>query len=269
MCLIAIAWRVHPRYPLVMIANRDEFHARPSAAAAAHPQYPELFGGRDLDKGGSWLLASAHGRLAAVTNVRLPIPPDPGAASRGELVLDFVRSALSAPAFARDLMLRAERYAHFNLVTWDGENLHYVGTHPQAEAAAIAPGLHVLSNASLNSPWPKALRLRQRLIDWLAQSASEPSALEPLFAALADSRPAADAELPDTGVGLARERFLSAPFIVGADYGTRCSTVVLANAQALRIVERRFGPMGQPQGETSADLLRSVGRPAPDPVPSG
>lgn len=256
MCLIAIAWRVHPRYPLVMIANRDEFHARPTSAAAVHPQYPELFGGRDLEKGGSWLLASSRGRLAAVTNVRLPIPPDPDAASRGELVVDFARSSQTAPAFAHDLMAHAERYARFNLVMWDGEDMHYVGTHPQAEMAAIAPGVHVLSNASLDSPWPKALRLRQRMLEWLEQQSSEPLVSEPLFAALADTRQADDTELPDTGVGLSRERFLSAPFIVGADYGTRCSTVVLAEHQTISVVERRFGPMGEPLGEVSALLRR-------------
>lgn len=256
MCLIAIAWRVHPRYPLVMIANRDEFHARPSAAADVHPQYPELFGGRDLEKGGSWLLASARGRLAAVTNVRLPIPPAPDAASRGELVLDFARSTQPAPVFAQALMARAERYARFNLVMWDGEDLHYVGTHPQAEAAAIAPGVHVLSNASLDSPWPKALRLRQCMLEWLQRQSSAPPVLEPLFAALADTRQADDAELPDTGVGLPRERFLSAPFIVGTDYGTRCSTVVLADQQTISVVERRFGPMATPLGEVSVQLRR-------------
>ena len=256
MCLIAIAWRVHPRYPLVMVANRDEFHARPTAPAAVHPHYPDVFGGRDLEKGGSWLLASARGRLAAVTNVRLPVPPDPGAASRGELVLDFARSSLSAPAFAQALLPRAGRYAHFNLIAWDGADLHYLGTHPQAEQAVVAPGIHVLSNASLDTPWPKARRLRQRLQQWLGDEGAEPSTLEPLFAALADPAQASDAELPDTGVGLARERFLSAPFIVGEDYGTRCSTVVLADAAAIHVVERRFGPMGLPQGEVSERLLR-------------
>src|SRR3546814_15093405 len=98
MCLIALAWHVHPRYPLVLIANRDEFHARPTAPAAVHPDAPQLFGGRDLEKGGSWLMVSSHGRMAAVTTVRLPLPADPCAASLGPLVLEFDKSRLSASA---------------------------------------------------------------------------------------------------------------------------------------------------------------------------
>lgn len=256
MCLIAIAWRVHARYPLVMVANRDEFHARPSAAAAPHPQFPDLFGGRDLQKGGSWLLASSRGRLAAVTNVRLPTPADPDALSRGDLVLDFARSPKSAAAFTQSLLPSADRYARFNLVMWDGEDLRYIGTHPEVESAVITPGVHVLSNASLDSPWPKAERLRQRVQTWLASDGNVGSDLEPLFSALADTRQAEDADLPDTGVGLARERFLSAPFIVGEDYGTRCSTVVLAGTEGIAIVERRFGPLGRREGEVEATLPR-------------
>src|SRR3546814_10371476 len=99
MCLIALAWHVHPRYPLVLIANRDEFHARPTAPAAVHPDDPQLFGGRDLEKGGSWLMVSSHGRMAAVTNVRLPLPADPDAASRGQLVMEFAQSRISAAAY--------------------------------------------------------------------------------------------------------------------------------------------------------------------------
>lgn len=256
MCLIAIAWRVHSRYPLVMVANRDEFHARPSAAAAPHPQHPELFGGRDLEKGGSWLLASSRGRLAAVTNVRLPVAAEPGALSRGDLVLDFARSAQSAAAFTEGLLPSAHRYARFNLVMWDGEDLRYIGTHPEVESAVIEPGVHVLSNASLDSPWPKAERLRQRMQAWLVAGEAMVSDVEPLFSALADTEQAEEADLPDTGVGLARERFLSAPFIVGEDYGTRCSTVVLAGAEGIEIVERRFGPSGRRDGEVSTTLAR-------------
>jgi len=255
MCLIALAWHVHPRYPLVLIANRDEYHARPTAPAAVHPTQPQLFGGRDLEKGGSWLLVSAHGRMAAVTNVRLPQPVDPDAASRGHLVTEFAQSEVSAIAYGNALAARAAQYAHFNLLTWDGADLVYAGTHPEYESARIEPGVHVLSNAGLNSPWPKALRLQQRLRDWLAK-VDHSAPVEPLFAALADREQALDDELPDTGVGIERERFLSAPFIVGADYGTRCSTVVLADDACVAFTERRFGPLGQALGDVSTRLER-------------
>src|SRR3546814_367206 len=122
MCLIALAWHVHPRYPLVLIANRDEFHARTTAPAAVHPDDPQLFGGRDLEKGGSWLMVSSHGRMAAVTNVRLPLPADPDAASRGQLVMEFAQSRISAVAYGEELATRAARYSHFNLLAWDGRS---------------------------------------------------------------------------------------------------------------------------------------------------
>lgn len=251
MCLIALAWHVHPRYPLVLIANRDEFHARPTAPAAAHPTQPHLFGGRDLEKGGSWLMVSGQRRMAAVTNVRLPQPVDPDAASRGQLVMELAQSQQSALAYGEALAARAGQFAHFNLLAWDGVDLIYAGTHPEYDTARIEPGVHVLSNAGLNSPWPKALRLQQRLRDWLEQADAP---IEPLFAALADREQARDAELPDTGVGIERERFLSAPFIVGADYGTRCSTIVLANDEGIDFNERRFGPLGAYLGDIHRKL---------------
>lgn len=253
MCLIALAWHVHPRYPLVLIANRDEYHARPTAPAAVHPTQPQLFGGRDLEKDGSWLMVSGQRRMAAVTNVRLPQPVDPDAASRGHLVTEFAQSEVSAIAYGNALAARAAQFAHFNLLAWDGADLVYAGTHPEYESARIEPGVHVLSNAGLNSPWPKALRLRQRLRDWLAE-VGHSAPLEPLFAALADREQAGDAELPDTGVGIERERFLSAPFIVGADYGTRCSTIVLANDEGVAFTERRFAPLGEYLGEVQQTL---------------
>src|SRR3546814_20591094 len=115
-------------------------------------------------------MVSSHGRMAAVTNVRLPLPADPDAASRGQLVMEFAQSRISAAAYGEELATRAARYSHFNLLAWDGVDLVYAGTHPGYETARIAPGVHVLSNAGLNSPWPKALRLQQRLHDWLAQA---------------------------------------------------------------------------------------------------
>lgn len=254
MCLIALAWHVHPRYPLVLIANRDEFHARPTAPAAVHPDDPQVFGGRDLEKGGSWLMVSSQGRMAAVTNVRLPQPADPDAASRGQLVTGYVRAQIPAAIYGEELAARAAQFAHFNLLAWDGVDLVYAGTHPGYETACVAPGVHVLSNAGLDSPWPKALRVQQRLQDWLTQADHREPAIEPLFAALADRQQARDAELPDTGVGIERERFLSAPFIVGADYGTRCSTIMLANDDGIAFTERRFGPLGAYLGEVRQTL---------------
>ncbi len=260
MCLAVFALASHPRYPWVLAANRDEFYARPSAALDWWPDAP-LLGGRDLHAGGSWLALHRSGRLALVTNVREPqVAPPPEAASRGELVLQ----ALQRPAPALDELRQAPR-AGFNLLWADlkaGE-AHWLSN--RAGGGAVTPGLHGLSNAALNTPWPKLKRLRSQLAQAL-QDEPEPARLTAtLLAALADRQPAPDAELPDTGVGLLRERQLSSAFvhIAGPDgqpvYGTRCSTVVLAERTPaglhLWVHERRFGAGAQVEGETALGFV--------------
>jgi uncharacterized protein with NRDE domain len=246
MCLIGVAYRVLPEPELVMAANRDEFHERPSAPAEAWSDAPDVFGGRDLKSGGSWLAVSLRGRLAAVTNVRRMVPPNPDAPTRGRLVADFVRGQASAAQFAESLRDRAEGYAGFNLLLYDGRELFYVDNHPHYEAARVAPGVHVVSNDQLDTPWPKALRLQAQL--------QRTTRREALFEALADRRAAADAELPDTGVGLKLERMLSPPFIVSPAYGTRCSTFVRLAHGTIEFEERRFDAYGQRIGVTSERL---------------
>lgn len=246
MCLIALAWRMHPRWPLLLAANRDEFHARPAAPAAVLADAPDVFGGIDLQAGGSWLLASTRNRLAAITNVRVGLAVERAPRSRGELVKAFACGSQSAAAYAAGLAAQAAAYGRFNLLLWDGQQMRGVGNHPAFHDVALAPGLHTLSNAHLDAGWPKALRLRAALAASLATAAEDP---EPLFAALADSVPAADAQLPDTGVGLALERQLSSPFVRGDRYGTRCSTLVFAGADGVGMIERRFGIDGHCTGE--------------------
>lgn len=246
MCLIAFAWRSHARYPLAMIANRDELHARPAARAGFHPDDRQVFGGRDLQAGGSWLLLSTQGRIAAVTNVRVGRNPETAPRSRGALVADFVRDTRSPADFLDALAGQATEYGRFNLLVSDGESLHFASNHPDYAHAPVAPGVHRLSNGPLDADWPKARRAERALQDWLKNpvSGESPAGLRPLFSALADTLPADDDELPDTGVGLELERLLSSPFIAGHDYGTRCSTVVLVGERDAHFVERRFGPGG-------------------------
>lgn len=247
MCLIALAWRAHPRYPLIVVANRDEFHDRPAAPLAEWPDAPGLYGGRDLRAGGAWLALGAGGRLAAVTNVREPPPPSAGLRSRGALATGFLRGAMPAPVAAQGLMAEAAGFGAFNLLLSDGESLSYASNRPEPRWQPVAPGVHGLSNAGLNTPWPKTLRLRAALQAWLDQGQTE---LEPLFGALADTRTPDDAELPDTGVGLAMERLLAPPFIRSARYGTRASSVVLVGPEGWRFEERRFGPDGLALGRS-------------------
>jgi uncharacterized protein with NRDE domain len=252
MCLIAFALNLHPRYRLVLAANRDEFHARPSDAADFHADAPQLFGGRDLQAGGSWLLAARNGRVAAVTNVRTG-QPESGLRSRGELVR---RAAVADPLHdeLQFLQATAAHYGRFNLLAYDGARLWYAGNHPEARVCAVDDGVHALSNAALNTPWPKTQRLHAVMSAWLADDAED---IAPLFAALADPRTAADADLPQTGVPLDWERRLSAAFIVGADYGTRASSVVLVADDHVRFIERRFGPHGSALGETDRIIERA------------
>lgn len=250
MCLIGVAWQVHPRYALVVAANRDEFHARPAAPAAPWPETPEVFGGRDLLQGGSWLAVSARRRLACVTNVRRMIPPNPAAPSRGRLVAGFVQGAMPAEEYAAQLAPHAMHYSGFNLLIWDGRELYYLNNHPAFVARKVTPGVHVVSNADLDTPWPKTRRLASAMEGWVRAGQVDDA---PLVDALADESPAPDAELPDTGVGRDMERMLSPPFIRSERYGTRCSTLVKVDG-TIDFLERRFGADGAPTGETRQSL---------------
>jgi uncharacterized protein with NRDE domain len=262
MCLIAAAWQHHPRYVLAMIANRDEFHARPTAPAGFDPESPAVYGGRDLQAGGSWLQVSTRGRLAAVTNVRAGRNAESAPRSRGALVRDFARGTEAAAPFVSQLAPVAKEHGRYNLLCWDGDALMFATNHPEAESRPVAPGVHAMSNGAFDAPWPKSGHATRALRTWLESPVSshefDQAALEPLFAALADTLPAPDAALPDTGVGIDMERWLSPPFVRGERYGTRCSTVVLVEAASIVFAERRFGPDGLPQGESFARLPRDT-----------
>ena len=264
MCLIALAWGLHPRYPLAIAANRDEFHGRATAAAGIDPDAADVYGGRDLVQGGGWLQVSARGRLAAVTNVRdgragLAARPR----SRGWLVRDFVRAADDAGDFAATRAASLD-YGPFNALFWDGRALVHASNHPALPPERVAPGLHAMSNGAFDAPWPKSRSATRALGTWLDTPAArvdvlqDPGALEPLFAALADTGRAEDTDLPDTGVGLELERLLSPPFVLGSGYGTRCSSVVLAGRDHVVFAERRFGPEGLRTGDSIAWIPLSV-----------
>ncbi len=249
MCLIALAWRAHPRYRLALIANRDEAHARPAAPAGFDPDDGNLYGGRDLLAGGSWLMASTKGRLAAVTNVRAGAAEGTMPRSRGALVRDFVAGSDAAVAFLARLAPQAAEYGRFNTLAWDGERLAFASNHPGFAMHEVQPGLHAMSNGAFDAPWPKSGHAVAALQRWLdtapaRNGEADDAALAPLFDALADTTPAPDASLPDTGVGLELERRLSPPFVAGSIYGTRCSSVVLVDEAGITFVEQSFGPDG-------------------------
>lgn len=247
MCLIAFAWKAHPRWRLVLAANRDEFHARPSAPLAPWAEVPGMVAGRDLEAGGTWLGATAKGRVATVTNVRDPDRARQGR-SRGLLVRDYLASGQDCRPWAAALEATSGTYGPFNLVCFDTDAACYLGNHPQPSLRAVSPGVHGLSNADFDTPWPKTRALEQRLAAWIEQDDDD---LAPLWDALADPGQWPDAMLPDTGVGIELERRLSAAFIRGREYGTRASTLVTVGLDgSVSVHERRFGPEGAYAGET-------------------
>ena len=252
MCLIAFAWRAHPRWRLVLAGNRDEFHARPTAPLAPWDEAPQILAGRDLEAGGTWAGVGPLGRASVITNVR-DMTADHSGISRGLLVADYLGSTIPAREHAIELMASARDYRPFNLLTFDRDDAYYLGNHPGARAQLVDTGIHGLSNADFNAPWPKTRALVHRLTDWIAEGKGDDT--EALFAMLSDQGRWPDDLLPDTGIGIERERILSSAFIVGENYGTRASTVVLIDHDDRTIIaERRFGPNGVPEGETRLEL---------------
>ena len=240
MCLALFALDAHPRYALVVAANRDEYHARPAAAAAWWDE--GWLAGRDLRAGGTWFGVTRAGRWAFVTNVREPARYDPDAPSRGSLVPAVLADAQTPTASLERIVAGATAQNGFNLVAGDGARGAW-GSNRAIASQMLPAGVHGVSNAALDTPWPKVTRTKAAMAEWCSTAESD---IALLFAMLADTRVAPDAELPATGVTPERERLLSAPFIVSADYGTRCSTVLtVARDGAARFVERSFGPSGK------------------------
>lgn len=243
MCLILFAHKVHPVYPLVLAANRDEIYSRATAAAAFWDDYPQIYGGRDLAHGGTWLGISREGRIAAVTNFRDGHAVKNGTRSRGELVSNFLRGSQGAADYVRRACRDTQAYNGFNLIAGNLDELYY-GSNRGGHVCAIAPGIHGLSNHLLNTPWPKVERGRKILAGLLQQDT--PELIDGLFAVLADRAVAPDEVLPDTGVGLPRERVLSPAFIISPNYGTRSSSVLLVDHYGQVIfVERSFAERGK------------------------
>jgi uncharacterized protein with NRDE domain len=243
MCVAALAWQAHPRWLLVAIGNRDEFHERPAAALAEWDN--GVLAGRDRKSGGTWLGVSAAGRFALVTNLRGYGAADPDRASRGALVTDLL--AGSGPC-ADPATAALQDFNPFNLILANGEEAQFLSNRPDDIRTTLAHGIYGLSNGTLDEPWPKTLQLKSALLDWLNDDGE---AFAPLFTALHSET------LPDIGVH-PREPSdvpLEAPetpvFIRNAVYGTRCSTVVAIDRAGIgTIIERRFTAESRAEGET-------------------
>ncbi|MQA89094.1 MAG: hypothetical protein GEU90_02485 [Gemmatimonas sp.] len=253
MCLILFAHQIHPDFPLVLAANRDEFHARPTAAAAPWPEAPWVLGGRDLLAGGTWLAICQAGRWAAVTNFREGASAARGERSRGHLVSDYVTDA-STPADYLDTALGDEdRYAGYNLLVGDGVEVFWTSNRRQGPPRyrSLPPGIYGVSNHLLDTPWPKVRRGKAELAKLLRPPPGAGPDPDRLLDLLMDRTLAAEQELPSTGVTAELERALSAAFIQTSDYGTRSSTALLRHRNGtVLFAERQFDSTGRTSGES-------------------
>ena len=236
MCLINLQFRNHPKYKLIVAANRDEFYGRPAASARFWDDEPYILAGRDLTGMGTWLGVTKQGRFAALTNFRDPTNLEAGPMSRGAVVKNFLAGTDSPKDYVKSI--NPKQYAGFNIILGDSDRLLYYN-NIQHESYEIPPGTHGLSNHFLNTPWPKVTKGKEKLSSYMAQS--QEADLEEIFAILSDAEHAPDTHLPDTGVGLDLERMLSPMFIQTPDYGTRSATVVLfAHDGTLTFAERNY-----------------------------
>lgn len=261
MCLLVVAWQANSRYPLVVAANRDEFHARAAEPLHEWSQPPHLLAGRDLEAGGTWLALDRTHRFGVITNYREMRRPAPGAPSRGQIIPQYLSQTASAAEFLAALAPVAERYSGFNLILHDGAQLWYASNRACPFARPVPPGVYALSNHLLDTPWPKVVRVRRALQAWLANTPGDRDALMQI---LADRTPAPPGEaLPQTGLSAEWERTLSSPFVQHPEFGTRCSTVVLLESSGQVLVnERRFDAAGALSGQTE------VQRAPPEPPAS-
>ena len=242
MCLIVVAVKKHPKYRLIIAANRDEFYDRPTAAADFWKDKPDLLAGRDLQAGGTWLGMTRRGRIAAITNYRdsnsLNDKMSSKAPSRGKLVSDFLISTESTDAYLNDVIQKADQYNGFNLILGVVDDLHWYSNYG-GKAVKLSPGIHGLSNQFLDTPWPKVRKAKEAM----GQVVSKGKELIPeeIFYFLCDGNIPADKWLPDTGVGLEWERILSPLFISSPVYGTRSSTLIFIDrSNAVTFIERTY-----------------------------
>lgn len=228
MCLILFAYHSHPRFPLIMLANRDEFYDRPSQGAGYWPDHPQVLAGRDLEQSGTWMGVTREGRFAAITNYRDLQDHQGQKISRGLLVSDFLTGEKTPKAYLRSIAGQAEKYNGFNLLLGDRTSLFYYCNY-EGTIRQVGPGIHGLSNHLLDTAWPKVSRGREQLTRLVADDATIDE--EALWQILQDRTQPPDDQLPQNGLSPEWERLVAPAFIIGKDYGTRANTILLLNDQ--------------------------------------
>ena len=238
MCLVTFSLHSHAQFPLIVVANRDEFYDRPTAAVSFWEDAKTILAGRDLLQKGSWMGVSKNGRFATITNFRNPSLPESGQLSRGIIVQDFLESSLTAKTFIDQIQQQKHLYGGLNLLVYDGKEMHHYN-NVLDDRSQIKPGIHSISNHTLNTPWPKVIHATQQLTNALEKN--DLHTAEQLISILDDRSIAPDVALPQTGVGIHLERLLSPLFVKMTNYGTRSTTVILLdNHGHIQFLERTF-----------------------------
>ena len=237
MCLAVIALNAHAQFPLIIIANRDEYHERPTATAQIWSSHSNVLAGRDLRAGGTWLGLSSNGKIGLLTNYREPGNQNPSAPSRGELVSNFLSEELNAEQYAQAIYPSAREFNGFNLLLVDAQGVRYLTNRTQQTQVKLTHGVHGLSNATLDIAWPKVERTRNAVSQLLTQQATPE--IEAFFAIFRDATPADIHMLPQTGLAPERELTLSSPFILDEIYGTRCSSLIMVDRSGMTYFEER------------------------------
>lgn len=247
MCLIAFAVNTHPDYRLILAANRDEFYERPTSRADYWEDHPTILGGRDLRAKGTWMAVNSSGKFAAITNYRTLQNIRKEAKSRGNLPIDYLLNSASAQDYLTHLSANANDYNGFNLLLFDGATMHHFSNY-EGKINELKSGVYGISNAFLDTPWPKVDKLKEGFLTTISAGFSS----EDLLKLLEDERLAEDNKLPDTGIGHDVEKMLSAIHIKSEKYGTCCSTVLTISYDGkVQFTERSFPVGGREKGNVS------------------
>lgn len=256
MCLMTFAYKSHPVYSFILLANRDEFYARSSLPMHFWNEQPDLLAGQDLEQNGTWLGINKQGKFTAVTNYRDGKTTKKDVLSRGALTREYLCSSQPASLYLEQLLPRQDQFGDYNLLLGDTSGLWYQSNR-EGPIKKLTPGVYGLSNALLNTPWPKLLQVRSLLSEALAQL--EPNK-EQLFDIMSNAHQAEISQLPETGISEEWEQLLSSCFIQSSEYGTRATTVLMQkNCGETTIIEKNFGPDGFENKQTFELQLPVIG----------
>lgn len=260
MCLITFAYKSHSKYSLILLANRDEFYQRPTQAMHYWPDQEGTIAGRDLEQMGTWLGINTQGKFSAVTNYRDGNTINATKRSRGELTASYLATTATANDYLAQLEENKTLYGDFNLLLGDNSGLYYCSNRGGL-TQALSPGVYGMSNALLNTPWPKLTQVNKALEEAIR---SEKLNLAQLLAIMQNQQRAPDSQLPDTGISLEWERLLSSSFISSETYGTRAITILLQQYDgATQLIEQVYDRNGK-TGESEYTLtLPAIGSDQP------